>query len=236
MRLRICATTALGLIASACSNLSGMHSILSAEGPPLVDGFYIEPGDQCGEACPTFGKWHASAPSDVYAEPKEGSEVVGHIAMGDWVTTAPGEVHVRPLRGTVEKAGGGLAIDDVVYQLLDDGEGFSYEVWRKGEIVNVEAEADNAPVVHWDDVSTTGQRSIWWVRVELPEKKTGWLRNPADFEGMGPLSSNPPLVRGHRADQDLKLTVQPARAAATTSGMRNMSMSPVFSPAAVRSA
>jgi hypothetical protein len=75
-----------------------------------------------------------------------------------------------------------------VYQLLGDGEGFSFDVWRKGEVLNVDADGDNAPVIQWDERPDTNPASAWWVRVELKDGTKGWLRNPSTFDGMGPLS------------------------------------------------
>ncbi|MEQ1755794.1 MAG: hypothetical protein ABL973_16855 [Micropepsaceae bacterium] len=188
MHHRVCLVLAISLVTSACASLIGTGSKEEDAGPPLANGFYVERGDQCGESCPTFGKWHATAASDVYADAVEGAAVVAHIATGDWVTTAAGETHVRPLRGVVQKAGGGLVAGEIVYELLGDGEGFSYEVWRKGEIISVDAEGDNAPVVDWDARPETGPASIWWVRVTLTDGRSGWLRSPSSFDGMGPLS------------------------------------------------
>ena len=145
MRRRLCLVLALCCVASACSTFSGSTPQAAPDGPPLVNGHFIEPGDRCGESCPTFGKWRATGTSDVYAAATDPSLVIGHIAAGDWVVTAPGETHVKPLKGVVKKAGGGLVAGDIVYQLLGDGEGFSFEVWRKGEIINVDSEGDNAP-------------------------------------------------------------------------------------------
>lgn len=180
---------ALGLATSACSTLGvgSSASSATAEAPPLVDGYYVEPGDRCGEACPTFGKWKATAASDVYADSTLDAEVIAHVAAGDTVMTAPGHTVVRPLRGVVQKAGGGLEAGDVVYQLLGDGEGFSFDVWRNGQVLNIEAEGANAPEITWDDRHEEGPLSLWWVRVELANGTKGWLRNPSDFDGMGPL-------------------------------------------------
>jgi hypothetical protein len=157
------------------------------EEPPLVDGYYVEPGDSCGEACPTFGKWKATAASEVYADASIDAEVIAHVVAGEMVTTTPGHTLVRPLRGVVQKAGGGLSAGEVVYQLLGDGEGFAFDVWRKGQVLSVEAEGANAPEITWDDRHEEGPLSLWWVRVELPDGTKGWLRNPSDFDGMGPL-------------------------------------------------
>jgi hypothetical protein len=178
----------LGLALSACSTFTGGEPSPPDNGPPLVNGYYVEPGDRCGEACPTFGKWRATGPCDVFADAQDRAEVIATIVEGDVVTTTPGQTVVRPLRGTVQKAGGGLNPGDVVYQLLGDGEGFSYDVWRNGEVLNVDADGDNAPVIQWDERPDNAPPSAWWVRVELTNGTKGWLRNPSSFDGMGPLS------------------------------------------------
>lgn len=188
MLYRTCLVLMLCCVASACSTFSGSTPQVAQDGPPLVNGFYVEPGDRCGESCPTFGKWRATAPADVYAAAMDPSLVIGHIATGDWVVTAPGETHVKPLKGVVKKAGGGLLAGDIVYQLLGDGEGLSFDVWRKGDVINVEAEGDTAPNIEWEPRTDAGPSSTWWVRVTLPDGKTGWLRSPSNFDGMGPLS------------------------------------------------
>jgi hypothetical protein len=187
MQRRIGLVITLSLATGACTSL-GMGASSSRDGPPLVNGYYVQSGDNCTEACPTFGKWHATAATDVYAEAAPDADVIGHIAAGETVTTAPGQTLVRPLRGVVQKPGGGLNAGEVVFQLLDDGEGFSFDVWRNGEILNVQAEGANAPAITWDDRHEEGPLSLWWVRVELANGTKGWLRNPSDFEGMGPLS------------------------------------------------
>ena len=179
---------ALSLSLTACSTFMGSPQPVAQDGPPLVNGYYVEPGDRCAEACPTFGKWRATGPADVLSEAVETAAVVAHIVEGDIVTTAPGQTVVRPLRGTVQKAGGGLNPGDVVYQLLGDGEGFSFDVWRNGEVLNVEADGDNAPAIQWDERPDDSPASAWWVRVELKDGTKGWLRNPSSFDGMGPLS------------------------------------------------
>jgi len=187
MQRRIGLVMALSLATGACSSL-GMGSSASQDGPPLVNGYYIEPGDRCGESCPTFGKWKATGAADVYADAAPDAEVIAHVTSGETVTTTPGQTVVRPLRGVVQKPGGGLNAGDIVYQLLDDGEGFAFDVWRNGEVLNVQAEGDNAPGITWDDRHEEGPLSLWWVRVELADGTKGWLRNPSDFDGMGPLS------------------------------------------------
>jgi hypothetical protein len=187
MQRRIGLVMALSLATGACSTL-GMGSSASQDGPPLVNGYYIEPGDRCGESCPTFGKWKATGAADVYADAAPDADVIAHVTAGDTVTTAPGQTVVRPLRGVVQKPGGGLNAGDIVYQLLDDGEGFSFDVWRNGDVLNVQAEGDSAPGITWDDRHEEGPLSLWWVRVELANGTKGWLRNPTDFDGMGPLS------------------------------------------------
>lgn len=178
---------ALGLTLSACSTFMGSPQPVAQDGPPLVNGYYVEPGDRCTEACPTFGQWRATGPSDVFAEAQDTAPVIARIVEGDVVTTTPGQTVVRPLRGTVQKPGGGLNAGDVVYQLLGDGEGFSFDVWRKGEVLNVDADGDNAPVIQWDEKPDNAPLSAWWVRVELKDGTKGWLRNPGNFDGMGPL-------------------------------------------------
>lgn len=179
---------ALGLALSACSTFTGGEPSTADSGPPLVNGYYVEPGDRCGETCPTFGKWRATGPSEVFADAIDGAPVIARIVESDEVKTAPGQTVVRPLRGTVQKPGGGLNAGDVVYQLLGDGEGFSFDVWRKGEILNVDADGENAPVIQWDERPDNTPLSAWWVRVELKDGTKGWLRNPSTFDGMGPLS------------------------------------------------
>lgn len=185
MFYRICLVAVLSLATGACASL---RSTVAVDGPPLVNGYFVEPGDRCGESCPTFGPWKATGASDVYADAVDGAAVIGHIASGDRVTTARGQTLVRPLRGEVMKAGGGLNPGEIVYQLLGDGEGFSYDVWRNGAVLSVDADGDNAPEIKWDERPEAAPHSAWWVRVTLPDGKTGWLRNPSSFDGMGPLS------------------------------------------------
>jgi hypothetical protein len=178
---------------SACASLTGGDPVTTPDGPPLVNGYYVEPGDRCGESCATYGKWRATAAVSVYAEALDTALVIDRIAANDVVTTSPGQTLVRPVRGTVLTPGGGLVAGETVYRLLDDGEGFSFDVWRKGEVLNVEAEGDSAPSIRWDDTpddvaSSVRPSSVWWVRVELKDGRKGWLRNPSNFDGMGPLS------------------------------------------------
>lgn len=187
MRRQLSIVITLGLTLTACSTFKGSPQPEAQDGPPLVNGYYVEPGDRCAEACPTFGKWRATGPADVLADAVDSAPVIARIAAGDIVTTAPGQTVVRPLRGTVQKAGGGLNQGEVVYQLLGDGEGFSYDVWRNGEVLNIEADGDNAPVIQWDERPDGNPASAWWVRVELTNGTKGWLRNPSSFDGMGPL-------------------------------------------------
>jgi hypothetical protein len=188
MRRRISVVMVAFLAVSASASLTGCGAGTPTDGPPLVNGYYVAAGDRCGESCPTFGKWRATAAAEVYAEALDKAEVIAHIATGDTVTTAPGQTLVRPLRGTVQAPGGGLKAGDIVYRLLGDGEGFSYDVWRKGEVLNVDAEGARAPTIQWDQAPANLPSSVWWVRVELQDGKKGWLRNPSSFDGMGPLS------------------------------------------------
>jgi len=188
MRHQLSIVITLGLTLAACSTFMRSPQPAAQEGPPLVNGYYVEPGDRCGEACPSFGKWRATGPAVVLADAVDTAPVIAHIVEGDVVTTSPGQTVVRPLRGTVQKAGGGLNTGDVVYQLLGDGEGFSYDVWRNGEVLNIDAGGENAPVIQWDERPENAPASAWWVRVELKDGTKGWLRNPSSFDGMGPLS------------------------------------------------
>lgn len=189
MRRQLTALIAIGLTTAACSTFSRDEpekADLSA--PPLANGYYVEPGDRCAESCPTFGKWRATADVDLYADALDNAQVIARIAAGEEVQTSPGQTLVRPVRGTVTRAGGGLNIGDTVYQLLGDGEGFTYDVWHDGKVLNVEADGDNAPVVLWEERIEGAPASAWWVRVERKDGTKGWVRNPVNFDGMGPLS------------------------------------------------
>lgn len=189
MRRQLTVLIAISLTTTACSTFSRDQPEMAAlSAPPLVNGYYVEPGDRCGEACPTFGKWRATTTVNVYADALDDAQVIAQIAEGEEVMTSPGQTLVRPLRGTVTRAGGGLNVGDTVYQLLGDGEGFTYDVWHDGKVLNVEADGDSAPVVLWDERTDGTPASAWWVRVERKDGTKGWVRNPVNFDGMGPLS------------------------------------------------
>lgn len=189
MNRKVCLAIALCLAASGCSTFSGGKTAAPAEaGPPLVDGFYVEKGDRCSEACPTFGTWTSTGPSDVYETASDSAAIIATLVNGDRVKTSPGETRVRPLRGVVTKGAAGLNPGDVIYQLFDDGEGFSYQVWHNGRMLDIEADGTNAPDVAWDPIPEGSQMSVWWVQVELADGRKGWLRNPFNFDGMSPLS------------------------------------------------
>jgi hypothetical protein len=188
MRKVVFVVLTLSFATGACTSYFASKPEPSSDGPPLVNGYYVEPGDRCGESCPTFGTWVATGETAVYERAEAGALVIANISPGDRVKTSPGQTLVRPLRGTVQKPGGGLNAGDVVYRLLDDGEGFTFDVWRDGKVLNVEAEGTAAPVIVWDEPGSSGPSSIWWVQVELADGRKGWLRNPYQFDGMGPLS------------------------------------------------
>jgi len=153
--------------------------------PPPPPGPYWITGRLCGEDdCDNIpGRWRALAPATLYAA--SGSDVVvGHLPKGAWVQAVEKKTLMTPLRGEVRIAGDGLTVGDIVYGPFSDAEDENVQVWRNGQRLAIDPDAD-PPRIDWASPSPGVAMRVMWVRVERTLGRGGWLRDPDDFACMG---------------------------------------------------
>jgi hypothetical protein len=140
-------------------------------------------------ACPfegcQLGRWTARAAVPVYDHPDSTVTRVPLVA-GQSVLALATEVRALPRAATITALGPddrtlGLREGDMVQVLYPAGEG-ALVVVHKGAVhrtsldlaVKFTVPLEQAPLDY-----------TWWVRVELPDRSIGWLRNPVrQFDGM----------------------------------------------------
>ena len=140
-------------------------------------------------ACPfegcRLGRWTARETVPVYDHP-DSSVTRAPLTSGQSVLALASEVRALPRAATITALGPddrtlGMNQGDQVLVLYPGGEG-ALVVVHKGE---VRRGALDLAVSY---VLPLGQAPLdytWWVRVELPDRSIGWLRNPLrQFDGM----------------------------------------------------
>lgn len=157
------------------------------QGPPLVDGAFIDAGACPGEGCYLKGKIKAYEPVDLFD--KAGSTVAtGKVAAGDWVDIIATENRLVPLKGAVSAGRKALKTGDIVYMLTSQGEG-CYDIWAAGKRDSwCDPESIGNPetddLIDWETSPAAIDMSDvlgLWVKVKRADGSEGWLHGVRDF-------------------------------------------------------
>lgn len=158
-------------------------------GPPMSRGVYVAKGACPFEGCDISVAWRAEHPDRLYAAPGSDAVVAG-VRKGERVKVLATEYHAHPRRGVVTATVEPFAKGDVIWTLGPEGEGYT-SVWRSGEFLTLPPEAPgmegDVPVA-WDPEPEISD--IWWVQVQTPKGKVGWLKDPAGYACMDSLGGD----------------------------------------------
>ncbi|HVY90435.1 MAG TPA: hypothetical protein VG942_16330, partial [Hyphomonadaceae bacterium] len=116
-------------VATPAAPAAAMQS--ADQGPPTVNGVYVDKGACPGEGCYLKGKIKAYEAVDLFDKPD--GAVIGKLAVNEWVEIVNRENHLIPRRGVVRTAAKHFAAGDVVYLLTSEGEG-CFQTWSKGAV------------------------------------------------------------------------------------------------------
>lgn len=171
---------------------------VASDGPPLVDGLYVDVGACPGESCNLSGKIRALAATSLYDRAGKGAVISGEVPAGEWVEIAGTEMILVPLRGVVREARGLYAAGDVIYLLTSQGEG-CFDAWSKGALISwcdpdTGFDADSpvldlpAPPAQPVDPDGAGL----WVKVKRAQGGEGWVKDVyGSFDCSNPHDSGP---------------------------------------------
>ncbi len=153
---------------------------------PDPPGPYWVAGRLCGEDdCDNIpGRWRATAAVDLYAQADSAAPIIAHSLADEWLNAVEKKTRYTPLHGVVRVAGGGLSVGDVVYGPFPSDDKGHEQLWRNGQRVTIETEAET-PQIDWGDPGLDAPSRVMWVRVERANGSGGWLRDPQDFACMG---------------------------------------------------
>ncbi|MES1202452.1 MAG: hypothetical protein ABUS57_13500 [Pseudomonadota bacterium] len=160
----------------------------STEAPPTENGVYVAHVLCPGEGGCPWRHWRAAAAIELHAQPDANAPVIATLASGDWVDALDGQVRLVPRRGVVRTADQQLAVGDVVYLLEPQGEG-DFSLWRRGELLTW-SWPDGENPIEWAPDAPDAPTLGWFVHVKTTDGKDGWVREPRDFECMGPLAGD----------------------------------------------
>ena len=141
------------------------------QGPPTVNGIYIDKGACPGEGCYLESKIKAREAAALYQEKRADSPVLATIEPDEWVEILSTEDRVVPVPGTDRATG------ERVYMLGYEGEGCS-TVWKKGELsswCDDDGDLSNDSIVWSGPVDSTDTSLGFWVEVKRANGQTGWL-------------------------------------------------------------
>ncbi|MBM3781671.1 MAG: hypothetical protein FJW29_08360 [Acidobacteria bacterium] len=165
----------------------------SAEGPygsetmprPSAPPEQVLHSDACPfEGC-QLGRWTAREPVTVYDHP-DSTVTRTPLAAGQTVLALATEVRALPRAATITALGPderavGMNQGDQVLVLYPRGEG-ALVVVHKGTVRRASLDLTVRYVLPLEQAPLD---YTWWVRVELPDRSIGWLRNPLrQFDGM----------------------------------------------------
>jgi hypothetical protein len=140
-------------------------------------------------ACPfegcQLGRWTAREPVAIFEHP-DSSVTRTPLAAGQTVLALATEVRALPRAATITTLGPddralGMREGEQVLVLYPAGEG-ALVVVHKG---TVQRASLDLTVTYLVPLEQAPLDYTWWVRVELPDRSIGWLRNPRrQFDGM----------------------------------------------------
>jgi hypothetical protein len=141
----------------------------------------------CPFECCTFRKWDVLNDTELFESPQKNKHVAT-VKKGETALGVTGEVHLKPRPVAVVFDNGELKNGDIIFQLDNLGEGFS-KVWVKGQVKELDVSSNGScyppskecwtePI--WDETS----ESIWWVKIQTNDGKTGWTRQTTHFGNM----------------------------------------------------
>jgi hypothetical protein len=141
------------------------------QGPPTINGIYIEKGACPGEGCYLKGKIKAREAVSLYQEKRSDSPVLATIEPDEWVEILGTEDRLVPLAGKDRATG------EVVYLLGYEGEGCS-TLWNKGKLsswCDNDGDLSNDSVVWSTPAESTDTSLGFWVNVKRANGQAGWL-------------------------------------------------------------
>ena len=141
------------------------------QGPPTLNGVYVEKGACPGEGCYLEGKIKAREAASLFQEKRTDSPVLATIDPNEWVEILGTEDRLVPWAGTDRATG------EVVYMLGYEGEGCS-TIWKKGELsswCDDDGDLSNDSIVWSELVDSTDTSLGFWVEVKRANGQIGWL-------------------------------------------------------------
>ena len=141
------------------------------QGPPTLNGVYVEKGACPGEGCYLEGKIKAREAASLFQEKRTDSPVLATIDPNEWVEILGTEDRLVPRAGTDRATG------EVVYMLGYEGEGCS-TIWKKGELsswCDDDGDLSNDSIVWSELVDSTDTSLGFWVEVKRANGQIGWL-------------------------------------------------------------
>ena len=128
----------------------------------------------CPFECCQFGTWTARSLLKAHKREDDNTAIAFTIKPGEKFIALEGNVHIVKLGMLIlEKTVGNFIKGDKIYILTYRGEGF-YDLWYKGEVLDLEAE--NLDKVWANSKIVNYPEFIWWVLVKNKDGKQGWLR------------------------------------------------------------
>lgn len=161
----------------------------ASEPPP--PSFLIEKGLCPFEGC-AYREWVTLKETPIYSAPEKGAKVIAHLSAGGHVKALTGEVHTtRPGKFRVRKPHDKYRPGDLIWLYGYHGEGV-YTVWFAGKQYEVEFSSVNydgqggyrCADKDWCwGVLEQEPKSIWWIKIQGPDGRTGWTNQPQNFDG-----------------------------------------------------
>ncbi len=150
---------------------------------------YIAKG-ACPFECCTYRKWTVREDTDLVAAP--GSQrVVGKAKKGSAALGLTGEVHLTPIP-VVVVGDVGLPKDTISFILDYSGEGYGH-VYSQGKVLELfhgySEYCFRTSEYCWGETllpsapTQDTQKSVWWVKVKLPNGVIGWTDKSGNFDG-----------------------------------------------------
>jgi hypothetical protein len=152
-------------------------SVTYAEDHPV---FYIDKG-ACPFECCTYRDWGTEQTTQLHADPKTTSPVIGTADKGTTVKAQTGEVHTAPGKLVVKRDSDLFKKGDVLWIYTYLGEG-AFKIWHQGRFIEREIDLDyeNPSPADWGYFEVK-PKSTWWVKVRTAAGLEGWTNQPKNF-------------------------------------------------------
>jgi len=173
--------------------MGGFATSLAAAATSALPKTFVDKG-ACPFECCTYREWSVGKDTTLYDKPN-GTQVVGRVKKGEKVTGLTGIIYIAPTPMQVVYPHLPYKKGETVYLLTPIGEGFR-KVWFNGKVREEEVVflynygADKTckkpDKECWGRVQGEDNegKMTWWVQVKLPNGKSGWSKESANFGNM----------------------------------------------------